>query len=165
MILSGAQPRHEIVNEIYSHMVSEHLHGGIGTKAKKLIFSCRAPLIHPFTTQKITDTLLTDFKLPALVPIKDRKIVLFLSRSIGDSANGGREITNEPQVIAALEALLKKRNQGESLLVFDRRKYPTLKATVEFFRTVKAMIGPHGAAFYNSRFAPPQTIVRTRCVI
>jgi hypothetical protein len=49
-IVSGKEPRDSIVNQIYQVMVGRHLHKPGTVLAKRLVFSCRAPLIHPFTT-------------------------------------------------------------------------------------------------------------------
>ncbi|KAL3659723.1 hypothetical protein V7S43_015397 [Phytophthora oleae] len=57
-IVTGREPRDAIVNEIYDVMVGQHLHDPQSVFAKRLVFSCRAPLIHPFTTQRITENIL-----------------------------------------------------------------------------------------------------------
>ncbi|EEY64483.1 uncharacterized protein PITG_15708 [Phytophthora infestans T30-4] len=144
---------------IVAVMVGQHLHNPESVLAKRLVFSCRAPLIHPFTTQRITENILQS--LPAAISSSeaDRNIILFLSRSNGGRAfNGGRQILNEPEVFEAISAMLNATGRPEQLQYFRHDEFNGLEDVASFMRDrVKMMIGPHGAAFYNARFAQPRT--------
>ncbi|ETL25559.1 hypothetical protein L917_04360, partial [Phytophthora nicotianae] len=159
IIVAGKEPRDSIVNEIYEVMVGQHLHNPEWVFAKRLVFSCRAPLIHPFTTQRITENILHSLPLPTSATKADRNVILFLSRSNGGKAfNGGRQILNEPEVFDAISAMLNATGRPEKLQYFRHDEFSGLEDVATFMRDrVKMMIGPHGAAFYNSRFAQPRT--------
>lgn len=82
-----------------------------------------------------------------------------MSRSVGETADGGREIKNEAFVLAAIAKLLEERGRGEELEVFNPNEY-TLDELVEYCSgRVSAIIGPHGGAIMNHRFAGPETLV------
>ncbi|TDH71061.1 hypothetical protein CCR75_002806 [Bremia lactucae] len=157
IIVTGSEPRDKIVNDIYTLMVGQHLHDSKLVFAKRLVFSCRAPLIHPFTTQRITETIFQ--ALPPTSGASDRNVILFLSRSIGGvMRNGGRQILNEFEVYDAISTELNATDRPERLQYFHLDKFDGLDDIASFIRdNVKMMIGPHGAAFYNSRFALPRT--------
>ncbi|KAG7390438.1 hypothetical protein PHYPSEUDO_007961 [Phytophthora pseudosyringae] len=159
VIVAGKEPRDSIVNEIYEVMVGGHLHERQAVLAKRLVFSCRAPLIHPFTTQRITENMLQSLPSPTSTPDSERDIILFLSRSNGGKAfNGGRQVLNEPEVVDAISAMLNATGRPEKLQYFRHDEFDGLEGVASFMRDrVKMMIGPHGAAFYNSRFAQPRT--------
>ncbi|KAE8881005.1 hypothetical protein PF005_g14611 [Phytophthora fragariae] len=159
IIVTGKTPRDAIVNEVYQVMVGQHLHEPKLVAAKRLVFSCRAPLIHPFTTQRITENILQELPPPQNVAEADRNIILFLSRSRGgEAANGGRKILNEQQLFDAISAQLNASGRPEQLVYFKHDEFNGLENVATFMRDrVKIMIGPHGAAFYNSRFAQPRT--------
>ncbi|GMF14441.1 unnamed protein product [Phytophthora fragariaefolia] len=159
VIVTGQEPRDSIVNEIYELMVGEHLHEPELVAAKRLVFSCRAPLIHPFTTQRITENILRELTAPRNVSDSDRDTILFLSRSRGGKAvNGGRQILNEPELFDAISAMLNATGRPEKLVYFRHDEFSGLEDVASFMHNrVKMMIGPHGAAFYNSRFARPRT--------
>ena len=155
-IISGSPPRDDIVNEIYAKMVSQHLHSLFHVAAERLIFSCRAPLIHPFTMLRITEEISKDSPTDS-----KRKTILYCSRSAGGTTrNGGRRVLNEDKVLNALKKVLQEREQSEELVMFRHSDFATLSDLVKFFRTrVKAVVGPHGSAFHNARFALPQTLL------
>ncbi|POM78041.1 Hypothetical protein PHPALM_4479 [Phytophthora palmivora] len=161
VIVSGREPRDSIVNEIYEVMVGQHLHAPNLVAAKRLVFSCRAPLIHPFTTQRITENILQSLPPPSNDSVSERNIILFLSRSKGGKAfNGGRQILNEPDLFNAISAMLNTTGRQETLQYFRHDQFNGLKDVATFMRDrVKMMIGPHGAAFYNARFAQPRTAI------
>ncbi|EGZ05580.1 hypothetical protein PHYSODRAFT_261939 [Phytophthora sojae] len=158
-IVTGEEPRDSIVNEIYKVMVGQHLHEPKLVAAKRLVFSCRAPLIHPFTTQRITENILRELPPPQHVSEADRDVILFLSRSRGGrAANGGRQILNEPKLFDAIAARLNATGRPEQLMYFKHDEFNGLEEVATFMRDrVKMMIGRHGAAFYNARFAQPRT--------
>ncbi|GMF29807.1 unnamed protein product [Phytophthora lilii] len=153
VIVSGKEPRDNIVNEIYERMVGRHLHKVTTVSAKRLVFSCRAPLIHPYTTQRITENIMQSLPAPA-TDADGRNVILFLSRNSkgGKAHNGGRRIQNEDKLFNAIGARLREESRTEKLQYFDG-----LEQVASMRDRVKMMIGPHGAAFYNSRFAQPRT--------
>ncbi|KAF1788495.1 Glycosyltransferase AER61, uncharacterized [Phytophthora cactorum] len=150
VIVSGRKPRDAIVNNIYKPE---------SVFAKRLVFSCRAPLIHPFTTQRITENIFQSLPPSATASESDRNIILFLSRSSGGKTfNGGRRILNEPKLFDAISSMLKATGRPEKLQYFRHDKFNGLDDVATFMRDrVKMMIGPHGAAFCNARFAQPHT--------
>ncbi|EFC38113.1 predicted protein [Naegleria gruberi] len=157
-ILAGKEPTNQFVNEIYQIIAHNHFHKR-AIYAKKVIYSCRSPLVHPFTTQRISNEILFQLNLSFDIPFKDRKKIVYFTRSNGDSQNGGRMILNEDAVLEHLKVELLKRNLNEELVTFDSRDFANLSEIVKFFANVKAIFGPHGAAFYNSRFAPRKLAV------
>jgi hypothetical protein len=121
-VVSGGSPR-GTVNEMYSVMgVSKHVHNKLHVSAKKVVYSCRTPLIHPFLYHRISESFGADVYE---IPLEKRKVVLYLPRGRGDEANGGRRVVNEEDLLNSLETLLDKRGKGEELVVFDRRAYKT----------------------------------------
>lgn len=158
-VVSGRQPNFRFANDYYKALgAKEHFHSRGGIRAKKLVFSCRAPLIHPYST-KMTSEQLGLFR-NGLVPLSDRKVVYYLSRSTGLERNGGRQVSEEAVFIKRLQSLLDQRGQGERLEVFDPRSFETLESMVSTIsRNARAIIGPHGGAHYNGRFAFPETLI------
>jgi capsular polysaccharide biosynthesis protein len=128
--------------------------------ADQLVFSCRSPLIHPYTTRQITETLFTKFLSNKTAKSTKRNIILYASRSSGDTRNDGRRIVNERQVISALEKMLKLRRRGEQLQFFRSTDFKNLNELTRFLANrVKAFIGPHGGAFYNARLLRPGSLI------
>jgi capsular polysaccharide biosynthesis protein len=83
-----------------------------------------------------------------------------MSRSDGNTANSGRQVENEADVLSAIELLLAERELGESLLVFNPDTYNTTESLIEFFTNdVLAIVGPHGGGLMNHRFAGPNVLV------
>ena len=156
-ILAGRFPNNTFLDEMYAKMGAKtHVHNRIKVTAKNLIFSCRAPLIHPYSTQRITELFGIDIYQ---VPINKRKIVLYMTRN-EDAVNGGRQILNEDELLGNIRRLLRERNKGEELAIFDRRKFKTVSEIMLYFsQNVLGIIGPHGSAFHNARFASAGTFV------
>ncbi|RLN62552.1 hypothetical protein BBJ29_002829 [Phytophthora kernoviae] len=76
----------------------------------------------------------------------------------GEAHNGGRKLLNEDKLFDAVSAMLKKEGRSEKLEYFRHSDFAGLTEVASFMRDrVKMMIGPHGAAFYNARFAQPRT--------
>jgi len=49
---------------------------------------------------------------------------------------------------------------GEELVLFNHKDFPDFKSVRDFFNfKVRAVIGPHGGAFYNINFASQNTLV------
>ncbi|KAI3657937.1 hypothetical protein MP638_000249 [Amoeboaphelidium occidentale] len=158
VIITGSRRPTKNVDFLYKKMgVKDHIHArGNEIKMKRLTFSCRAPLIHPYNYRKIQEL----FGLTPAVPLEKRKTVVYFSRSIGDAANGGREVLNEEELLNSIKQLLEDRDQGEELIVFDRRKFGSMDDIMHFFeKNARALIGPHGSAFHNGRFCAQDTLV------
>ncbi|KAF1788448.1 Glycosyltransferase AER61, uncharacterized [Phytophthora cactorum] len=109
--------------------------------------------------KRITENIFQSLPPSATASESDRNIILFLSRSSGGKAfNGGRRILNEPKLFDAISSMLKATGRPEKLQYFRHDKFNGLDDVATFMRDrVKMMIGPHGAAFYNARFAQPHT--------
>lgn len=163
-IVTGEEPRDSIVNEIYKVMVGQHLHEPKLVAAKRLVFSCRAPLIHPFTTQRITENILRELPPPQHVSEADRDVILFLSRSRGGrAANGGRQILNEPKLFDAIAARLNATGRPEQLMYFKHDEFNGLEEVATFMRDrVKMMIGRHGRHFTMPALLSPDCVDRDR---
>ncbi|KAL7678582.1 putative glycosyltransferase 61 [Plasmopara halstedii] len=142
VILSGETPRDAIVDEIYELIVGQHLHKLKSVHAKRLVFSCRAPLFHPFTTLRITETI---FQSLPPSSSSQRDVILFLSRSIGGKTrNGGRQILNEVEVTNAISAMLNATGRPEQLQYFHHDEFKGLEDIATFMRDrVKMMIAAH----------------------
>lgn len=155
-IVSGREPTSAAVLDMYKHMARDHLHSVKTVSARKLIFSCRAPLIHPYTFKRFLDAL----DPPADVPFAAKKVVVVMPRGIETDVNGGRRILNQQELTEKLEQLLRDRGQSEKLIVFNHKTFGTFNETRHFFqRHVKAIVAPHGAALYNARFAGKGTLI------
>lgn len=140
-------------------------------QARRVKFSCRTPLIHPYHMMKFSE--LTGVFRDGVTPLAERKNIVYFTRRGG----GSRKIANEQDMIASVEELLMKRGKGEKLVVME--KIDGRKRDVDeedrpedylvhdeygnslraFAKTTRAIIGPHGGALYNARFAFPQTLV------
>ncbi|KAG7398107.1 hypothetical protein PHYBOEH_011663 [Phytophthora boehmeriae] len=160
VVVSGKWPLDRIVNDVYKLMTGRHVHNTAFVAAQHLVFSCRAPLIHPYTTQRVTENILQALPEANADTQVSRNVILFLSRSSngGDARNHGRKLLNEDQLFDAVSAMIKTEERREKLQYFRHSDFKGLMEVASFMRDqVKMMIGPHGAAFYNSRFAQPQT--------
>lgn len=86
-----------------------------------------------------------------------------MSRSDETVTNGGRQVANEGEVVAGIEQLLRTRDKGEKLVHFSsiRSQFENdLNGLINFLWTkVSAIVGPHGGAIMNHRFAGPGTLV------
>ena len=126
-------------------------HGGRGMGAKAIISSCRYPLVHPWLSLKTLETF--GLGLQGSVPLQDRKKVAYFSRSHGGTANGGRRVMNEDEMLGTIRALLAERNQGEALVRFHELRFGSRKELMEWFHCdVRAVIGPHGSAMLDHRW-------------
>lgn len=144
--VAGRQPQHR-VNELYEIMGVQHVHRVSHAVAKRVVFSCRAPLIHPFTSQRFNDLIGWE---PA--PLGNRNVVLMMPRLFG------RRIINQDELNSRVQDLLRIRERNEVFQVFDQEQFADMVDIITFMRDrVKMVIGPHGGAMYNIRFASPGT--------
>ncbi|EJD38873.1 hypothetical protein AURDEDRAFT_91769 [Auricularia subglabra TFB-10046 SS5] len=134
-----------------------HYNGGHVT-AKSILFSCRAPLIHPYTSFR---TLEAFGLIEPDVPLTKRKTIMYCSRTTGkDIKNGGRRVLNEAELLNAIRALLSERGQAEDLVIFNQEDYGTQPELMRWFHNnVRAIIGPHGGALFNHRWTGPNTLL------
>lgn len=86
-----------------------------------------------------------------------------MSRSDGSTANPGRNVTNEPDVVSTISTFLQNRGRGEQLAHWSdiRPRFEgNLDGLVQYmWRNVSAIVGPHGGALMNHRFTGPETLL------
>ncbi|KAJ7366275.1 hypothetical protein DFH08DRAFT_1071826 [Mycena albidolilacea] len=122
------------VDELWSRMgyPEDHvLHGKSKMAAGRLIFSCRAPLIHPWLSLK-TLKILGVPRTPPSESITRNKVV-YMSRSHGGTANPGRRVVNEEAVLRGITAFLDERDNGEELVMFDPDNFQNITQLFEWF--------------------------------
>ncbi len=161
--ITGKEPASTVVSALWEKLVPGSKKRVLHTsaqrwpiRAKELLFSCRAPLIHPWFAHKLAEEVGV---VKWQKPLADRKVVLYCSRARdkgGKMQNGGRQFTNDDDVITALGTLLTVRAQGERLEVYDINKWnDNFDSMVQYFASnVRAIIGPHGGALVNLNWAP-----------
>ena len=166
--ITGREPVSDVVTALWDKLVPDADNRVVHTSAqswpihaKELIFSCRAPLIHPWFAQRLAEEAGV---IKWQKPLLKRKTVLYCSRARGKGGrmqNGGRSFTNDNEVIAALETLLTIRGQGETLEVFDTSRWNgDFDSMIKHFAgDIRAIIGPHGGALVNLNWAPRDTAV------
>lgn len=127
---------------------------------ESLVFTCNTPPIHPYLWKMMQKHLKVPF-----VPMEEKSIILYLQRTRATAANGGRNVLNEAEFIPMLESTINKHNQKFTkrtplaLEIFNHKNYPHLDDVIDRFKNVKAIIGPHGGAFYNQMFACKHTLI------
>ncbi|KAI0781890.1 hypothetical protein C8Q75DRAFT_728354 [Abortiporus biennis] len=132
-------------------------YGSPKVSAKNVVFSCRAPLIHPFLSYRTLELLEMGEEE---VGIEDRKKIVYFSRSRGGTSNGGRRVANEGDLLKNITQLLQDRNRGEELVIFDQNEFGSQKELMGWFRkNVRAIVGPHGGGLFNHRWTPQNTLV------
>jgi hypothetical protein len=150
-VLTGREEQ-TVVTEMWQMLgfsPNQHIHSPASLSAKNWIFSCRTPLIHPYPSLRLAEL----FHVNRDVPLEDRKVVLYNSRSDGAGFIGGREILNEAALLQQLRALLEQRGLGEELVVLTPDRFKTAAEAMQWTaQNVRAMIGPHGAKFQYLRW-------------
>ncbi|EIW58394.1 uncharacterized protein TRAVEDRAFT_58667 [Trametes versicolor FP-101664 SS1] len=125
--------------------------------AKKVVFSCRSPLVHPWLSLRSLEMFGLD---PAGIPIDRRKKVVYISRSHGSTSNSGRRVRNEDQMLEGVRALLAMRDQGEELVLFHELGISSQPQIMAWFHeNVRAVIGPHGGGLYHHRWTGRDTLL------
>jgi capsular polysaccharide biosynthesis protein len=167
--LAGAPPQSQIVKDMWDViMPSKKInfswrHQEVAVS--ELIFSCRAPLIHPFHSFLFQERLGVIPKGglsmdEAAKQAAQRKVIVYTPRGRGHERNKGRSVINEEELINRLRRKLKERGRGETLVEFDNYEHtPTLEAAIKFFKSVRVLVGPHGGALYNFHFMQPMSSV------
>ncbi|KAJ7104557.1 hypothetical protein C8R43DRAFT_906944 [Mycena crocata] len=157
-VLTGRQGS-KTVQELWTQMgySSDHvLHQLSKVEAETMIFSCRAVLIHPWLSLKTLELLGIEHMTPATT----RNKVVYMSRSDGRTANAGRRVLNEGAVLDGIRAYLAERNLGEELVVFNQDRFENVTQLFSWFsENVIAVIGPHGGAMINHRWARQDILV------
>ncbi|GKZ21734.1 hypothetical protein AbraIFM66951_003804 [Aspergillus brasiliensis] len=152
---------HKSVKELWSSLgypADQVLHGETSFVAAQLIWSCRAPLIHPWLTQRALSLLSPDDLQP--VEKSARKLILYMTRSNGLTLNAGRQVLNEDILLADIQSLLDKRGKREKLKIFNHEDFPSTDALIRYIhRNVKAVVGPHGSALHNHLWAAEDTLL------
>ncbi|PYI09792.1 hypothetical protein BO78DRAFT_404683 [Aspergillus sclerotiicarbonarius CBS 121057] len=134
------------------------LHRDTSFVASQLIWSCRAPLVHPWLTQKSLSLLAPESLHP--VPLSDRKVILYMTRSNGLTRNGGRQVINEDILLAGIQCVLDRRGKKEKLEIFNHNDFPDMGSLIRYLQqNVKAVVGPHGSALHNHFWTAPDTLV------
>ncbi|KAJ7021301.1 hypothetical protein C8F04DRAFT_1141363 [Mycena alexandri] len=147
------QPGQKIVREMWAQMgfpESHVLHSNLKpVAAETLIFSCRAVLVHPWLSLRTLELLGAERTSPSSI----RNKVVYVSRSDGRT-NGGRGVVNEEAVLDAITKLLTARDKGEELVMFNPDQFADVKELFTWFAAnALAVVGPHGGAMYNHRWA------------
>ncbi|KAF7365625.1 hypothetical protein MVEN_00436100 [Mycena venus] len=141
------------VDELWSLMgfPEDHvLHQNFNFVAERLIFSCRAILIHPWLSLKTLDVM----GVPRTSPSTTRNKVVYMSRSHGGAVNGGRRVVNEDAVLRGITTFLEERDRGEELVMFNPDNFGNVTELFSWFsKNAMAVVGPHGGAMINHRWA------------
>ncbi|KAJ6558643.1 hypothetical protein B0H10DRAFT_1967288 [Mycena sp. CBHHK59/15] len=127
-----------------------------GAEAERMVFSCRAVLIHPWLSLKSLESLGVQHDAQSSV----RNKVVYMSRSDGRPSNPGRHVVNEAALLRNITTFLAERGRGEELVVFDQDKFENPTQLFSWFsENVAAVVGPHGGAMINHRWAAKGTLV------
>lgn len=126
-----------------------------GTETARLLhWGCFAPTLHPYSWRRM-QTLVGVRELP----VEDRKVILYATRSGGKSNNGGmRMVNNDEAVQKLLRTHFAKRGMGEEVIIYHANEYDPMQ-NLRLWNSARAVIGPHGGAMYNSFFCLPDTVV------
>ncbi|XP_013391425.1 uncharacterized protein LOC106159646 [Lingula anatina] len=117
-------------------------HAGRIYAARKMIYTCITPPLHPTLWQNAHKLMNAPEKLP--VPREEAYIILLTRKQ---SHNGGRNMLNQIEVLAFLE----KRYRKDRVIVYPGRY--NLTTSVSVFGRARVLIGVHGGALYNLNFA------------
>ncbi|KAJ6507609.1 hypothetical protein DFH09DRAFT_1000142 [Mycena vulgaris] len=158
-VLTGEDMGDKTVIELWRQMgySADHvLHEQATIAAERLIFSCRAVMVHPWLSLRTLELM----GVPRSSPSSNRNKVVYMSRSHGGALNGGRRVVNEDAVLHGITALLEERGRGEQLVMFTAATFGNVSHLLEWFtENVIAVVGPHGGAMINHRWAPNSTLV------
>ncbi|KAF7316143.1 hypothetical protein MIND_00132500 [Mycena indigotica] len=135
-----------------NHVVHQHK----SIAARRLIFSCRAVLVHPWPSLRLLEVLGVPDRHSTSV---QRKKVLYMSRSAGQASNG-RWVINEEAVLATIKSVLEERNLGEEMVIFNADSFHTVDELFSYVsQNALAIVGPHGGAMINHRWAQKDTFI------
>lgn len=146
----GAPPNRGPINDLLPfYQIQETSQSA--ASARYFFYSCRTPYYHPYHSQRSRKRILKGLNFATAPPVKDRKLIIYLSRN--KSGAGQRTVDNDDQIINSLSELAKER--GDELEVFDPRQFGSFREIAAFFWRAKAVVGPHGAGFYNMFWTAP----------
>ncbi len=77
--------KNEIPQDFICFMLVQVHFGVSDFTAEELVFSCRAPLTHPYMAARLAELV----QLPAAPPLEQRKVVLYFSRNTDALGNRG----------------------------------------------------------------------------
>jgi molybdopterin-guanine dinucleotide biosynthesis protein A len=106
--------------------------------ARKFIYSCDTPLLHPYLVQRMSENMLAAAGVdPQGVPWDERKVVLLIGRNKDAGVHNGHERhwNNYEQCKPQLEALLQRRGQGAVLVEWDLDSFEPLQDIMKFWNT------------------------------
>ena len=163
VLLTGAEPKSTTLSLYRKFGIQKHLHYYLHhsrpINAKYLLFPCRMPLVHPWLQIEVSKKL---GWLENTIPLNKRLDVVWFGREYTDQhqLNKGRRLVNEDILLAAINDLLIKRNLGERLVIFNLSIHGNIGESPKYMtENVRAVIGLHGAKFYNARYCPKGTFV------
>ncbi|WIA14784.1 hypothetical protein OEZ85_003268 [Tetradesmus obliquus] len=131
--------------------------------ARRLVFSCDTPLLHPYLVQRMSESMLAAAGLnPRGTPWEQRKVLLLIGRNKDSGVHNGfeRHWNNYDECKPKLEQLLQRRGQGERLEEWNLSKFSSLQDIMQFWNTqVRGAVGVHGSGLMNVHWASPQTVL------
>ncbi|WIA44546.1 hypothetical protein OEZ86_007277 [Tetradesmus obliquus] len=131
--------------------------------ARKFIYSCDTPLLHPYLVQRMSERLLVAAGIdPRGVPWGQRKAVLLIGRTRDSGVRNKheRQWKNYHQCKMKIEELLQRRGQGEQLVEWDLSNLKTLKDIMRFWNTqVRGAVAVHGSGLMNVHWASLGTVI------
>jgi hypothetical protein len=107
-------------------------------KARKFIYSCDTPLLHPYLVQRMSENMLAAAGVdPQGVPWDQRKVVLLIGRNNDAGVHNGHERrwNNYEQCKPKIEALLQRRGQGERIVEWDLSQFGSLQDIMKFWNS------------------------------
>jgi hypothetical protein len=124
--------------------------------AEEMVVSCIQPW-HPLIWRRGPKEVLGVTSLP----YSQRDRIIYVSRSRGKGAfNGGRQITNEEDLIRGIRDWLKEKGRSEELAFADEGPSPeNTQEMFDFWKRAKVIIGPHGGGLYNLNWTGEDTII------
>lgn len=149
---------YDYVRQLFNSYGIKHLYGANQNKkvcAKRIYYSCRTPLIHPYLSLKIKREL--DIKE---YPFSDKNKILYLSRTNDKNArNGGRQIANENDLLSSIRKWLNIHNKNDELVLLESIGNNLKEIQNYISKHVKCIIGPHGGAWFHHRWAGNNTLL------
>ncbi|KAF6251788.1 hypothetical protein COO60DRAFT_1274715 [Scenedesmus sp. NREL 46B-D3] len=162
----ASPPRDDTVTthwQLIRNVTKDRLISPRPVNARKFIYSCDTPLLHPYLVQRMSEIMLAAAGVdPRGVPWDQRKVVLLIGRNNDAGVHNGHERrwNNYDACKPKLEALLQRRGQGEQLVEWDLRKFSSLQDIMKFWNTqVRGAVGVHGSGLMNVHWASPGTVL------
>jgi len=156
-VLTGApNPSHSpMVPYMWDHLnLTNRLHTVEGSRnflVEFMYYGCVAPAINPVLWQRAHELL----RVPH-VPMKDRDVIVWMSRKSG-ARNPGRRVLNEDDIVETLTEYAASHNAR--VMTWKHEDIKSAQDAIDFFSHVRVILGPHGGALFNLFFAPKETAV------